>query len=199
MSPLRRAARPVAALSLALVLAACGSSDGSGAGTHQGDSSSSSSSVSAARSGDIMFAQMMIPHHEQAVEMAEVALAKDGVSEQVKALATNIKGAQGPEIQTMTAWLKQWNASPLASGNTDHGGGHGTGMMSEQDMGSLSAAEGAEFDRQWLTMMIEHHEGAIEMADNVLATTSDAQVKALAEAIISGQEAEITTMKGLLS
>ena len=202
MSPLRRAARPVAALSLTLVLAACGSSDGNGSagsGMNHGGGSPSSSSVSDARTGDIMFAQMMIPHHEQAIEMAEVALGKDGASEQVKALATDIKAAQDPEIQAMTAWLKKWNAAPLSSGDASHGGGgHGTGMMSDADMGALRSAEGPEFDKQWLTMMIEHHEGAVDMAKDVLVTTKDADVKALAEAVVSGQEAEISTMRGLL-
>lgn len=71
-------------------------------------------------------------------------------------------------------------------------------MMSDDDMTSLHAADGAEFDKRWLTMMIEHHEGAIDMAQDVLATTTDPEVKALAEAVVSGQEAEITTMKALL-
>lgn len=183
MSPLRRVLRPVAALSLAVVLAACSSSEPEG------------------RSGDVMFAQMMIPHHEQAVEMADLALEKDGVSAEVQDLATDIKAAQDPEIKTMSGWLGEWGASATASGNgMNHGGGNdaGAGMMSDDDMQSLRAAEGAEFDKQWLTMMIEHHEGAVDMAKDVLKTTQDPEVRALAEAVVSGQEAEISTMQGLL-
>lgn len=182
MFPLRRALRPVAAVTVALVLTACSSSDAEG------------------RDGDVMFAQMMIPHHEQAVEMADLALEKDGVSAEVKDLATDIKAAQDPEIKTMSEWLTEWKAPASASNGMDHGGGHdaGAGMMSDDDMQALQAAEGAEFDEQWLTMMIEHHEGAVEMAKDVLKTTKDPEVKALAEAVVSGQEAEISTMQGLL-
>jgi uncharacterized protein (DUF305 family) len=71
-------------------------------------------------------------------------------------------------------------------------------MMSQGDMGALASAEGAEFDRMWLTMMIEHHEGAITMAQDVQSTTEDEEVAALAEEIIAAQEAEIATMQALL-
>lgn len=180
MSPLRRVLRPVAAVSLALALAGCSSAEPEG------------------RSGDIMFAQMMIPHHEQAVEMADLALDKDGVSAEVTELATDIKAAQGPEITTMSGWLTEWDAKATPSDDMGHGDGHGTGMMSDDDMGALRTAEGPEFDTKWLTMMIEHHEGAVEMAKDVLETTRNPEVKALAEAVVKGQEAEISTMRGLL-
>ena len=135
---------------------------------------------------------MMIPHHEQAVEMADVALANDTASQDVKALAAQIKAAQDPEIQTMKGWLAQWGASESA-GQMDHGG-----MMSDDDMSSLMGASGPEFNQMWLTMMIEHHEGAVEMAQDVLATTSNPEVEQLATAVVQGQEKEITTMKEML-
>jgi uncharacterized protein (DUF305 family) len=77
--------------------------------------------------------------------------------------------------------------------------GHGSGgMMSDQDMSSLKDASGSEFDRMWLTGMIAHHEGAVTMAQDVLATTAQAGVKEMATAIVEGQQAEIATMKGML-
>ena len=189
-----RLAIPAASAVLILALSACGSGDDShstmpGAGT---TSSSTADGTTTASSGDVEFAQMMIPHHEQAVEMADVALENDTASQDVKALAAQIKAAQDPEIQTMKGWLAQWGASE-SSGQMDHGG-----MMSDDDMSSLMGASGPEFDQMWLTMMIEHHEGAIEMAQDVLATTSNPEVEQLATAVVQGQEKEITTMKGML-
>jgi uncharacterized protein (DUF305 family) len=143
----------------------------------------------------VAFAQMMIPHHEQAVEMADLALENDTASQDVKALAAQIKGAQDPEIQTMKGWLSQWGATESA-GAMDHGSG---GMMGDDDMSSLMGASGTEFDQMWLEMMIEHHEGAIEMAQDVLSTTANADVEKLATAVVAGQEKEIATMQGMLS
>ena len=192
-----RLAIPAASAVLLLALSACGSGDDShstmpGAGT---TSSSTADGTTTASSGDVEFAQMMIPHHEQAVEMADLALSNDTASPEVKALAGQIKAAQDPEIQTMQGWLSQWGASQ-SSGSMAHGSG---GMMSDDDMSSLMGASGPEFDQMWLTMMIEHHEGAIEMAQDVLATTADPDVEKLATAVVEGQEKEITTMKGMLS
>lgn len=183
-------------LAATLVLTACGN-DGSTSGTAMdgmGGQTSSSSPAQAGRAGDVMFSQMMVPHHEQAVEMADLALTNDSASTEVKSLAQQIKAAQDPEISTMNGWLKEWNAP--ASAEMNHGGSDG--MMSAEDMASLEKASGAEFDRLWLTMMVQHHQGAIEMAQGVLDTSSDTRVKALASAIIDGQKKEIATMQGLL-
>ena len=190
-----RLAIPAASAVLILALSACGSGDDShstmsGAGTTS--STMAEGMTTTATSGDVEFAQMMIPHHEQAVEMADVALENDTASQDVKALAAQIKAAQDPEIQTMKGWLAQWGASE-SSGQMDHGG-----MMSDDDMSSLMGASGPEFNQMWLTMMIEHHEGAVEMAQDVLATTSNPEVEQLATAVVQGQEKEITTMKGML-
>lgn len=189
-----RLAIPAASAVLILALSACGSSDDShstmsGAGT---TSSSTAEGATTSATGDVEFAQMMIPHHEQAVEMADLALANDTASPEVKALAGQIKAAQDPEIQSMQGWLAQWGASE-GSGQMDHGG-----MMSDDQMSSLMGISGPEFDQMWLTMMIEHHEGAIEMAQDVLDTTSNPEVEQLATAVVEGQEKEIATMKGML-
>ena len=193
--------RPVAlmagALALTILVAGCGS------GAHSSDDTSGSTSSAAAQSGpaaDIAFAQLMIPHHQQAIEMADLALERP-TSPEVNALAQQIKGAQDPEIALMRGWLEAWGA-PLAMEDGDHsghdmGGLSMSGMMTEEDMAALAAAEGAEFDRMWVTMMIAHHEGAVAMAQDVLATTANPEVTELAQAVIEGQTAEIATMQGL--
>lgn len=205
--PARRLALPAAGLALGVVLTGCGS------GSHGADHGASSSvasvtsgaaaggsasavSASTSRQGDIAFAQAMIPHHQQAIEMSDLAL-KNAGSAAVKALATQIKGAQDPEIATMRGWLTAWGAAESMD-HSGHGAAGMPGMMSDTDLATLGASRAAEFDRLWLTMMIAHHEGALTMAEQVLATTQDPAVKALAQAVVTGQTAEITTMKGLL-
>ncbi len=193
-----RLAVPAAAAVIVLGLSACGSSADTTTGSMMSGSSTTTASTSAGTStgatGDVAFAQMMIPHHEQAIEMADLALQNDTASADVKALATQIKGAQDPEIQKMKGWLGQWGASESA-GPMDHGSG---GMQDDQDMTALMAANGAAFNRMWLTMMIAHHQGAVTMAQDVLASTFNADVKELANAIIEDQQNEINTMQGML-
>ncbi|KAB7740651.1 DUF305 domain-containing protein [Nostocoides sp. F2B08] len=195
----RRIAIVVAALLAAVILTACSpDSDDAMTSDSQAQETTSTSGETAPDSGredDVIFAQMMIPHHEQAVEMADMALDPDPSSSvEVRELAVDIKAAQDPEIETMRAWLEAWGASQEAPSAMDHD----SGMMSQGDMGTLASAEGAEFDQMWLTMMIEHHEGAIIMAQDVLATTDNAEVATMAEDIVAAQEAEIATMQALL-
>ena len=192
---------------LVVGLSACGGPDQAAA------PSGTSASVSTSANADVVFAQSMIPHHEQAVEMADLALAPNaGASAQVRDLARQIKGAQAPEIQQMTGWLNGWGAPtamPGSDGSNDLGAmdhsGHDmagmtmAGMMTADDMRALAAASGTEFDRLWLEMMIAHHEGAIAMAGQVDTTSQDPQVKALADAIVIAQNEEITTMQKLLA
>lgn len=163
---------------------------------------------------DVSFAQGMIPHHEQAVEMAELATDR-AESSAVKDLARRIKAAQGPEIAQMRGWLEDWGEPETAEKGSgdgeghdddDGGGGHdggdpmdtGTGMMSAEAMEELRAANGAEFDERFLTMMIEHHEGAVDMARRELEGGEFTDAKELAQAIIDAQEGEIEEMRGLL-
>jgi uncharacterized protein (DUF305 family) len=193
-----RFATPAAAAAVLVVaLSACGSSDDPSHGSMSGTENSSpsmSSGTATGAPGDVEFAQMMIPHHEQAVEMADLAVQNDAASADVKALAGQIKAAQDPEIQKMKGWLGQWGAAE-SSGSMGHGSG---GMMADQDMNSLMAASGPEFDRMWLTMMIAHHQGAVTMAQDVLATTGNAEVENMANAIVEGQKQEIGTMQGMV-
>ena len=148
----------------------------------------SSQSSSGYSSQDIMFAEMMIPHHEQAIEMSDFAL-KNSTNPEVLALAQEIKDAQAPEIEQM----KSWGVSSMA-----HMGHMMDGMLSDEEMSALAAASGSEFDRLFLEGMIKHHEGAIDMAEMVI-DSKNAEVAALANAIIEAQRAEIATMKELLT
>jgi uncharacterized protein (DUF305 family) len=143
---------------------------------------------------DAMFLQMMIPHHEQAVEMSKLA-ATNGASADVLALADTIAGAQGPEIEQMKIWLDDAGRPMMMA---DHGM-EMAGMVDDADMDRLRAAQGPEFDRLYLTFMIAHHEGAIAMAQDVIAQGDDANVRGLADDIIAAQQAEIAQMNAMLA
>jgi uncharacterized protein (DUF305 family) len=223
---LRRVALPVLGAAAALTLAACGGSSSSGSGGGgmpgmPGMTGSMSSTATAAPTGspaagahnqaDVAFATGMIPHHRQAVTMAELALTK-ATNPTVKQLATAIKAAQDPEIKTMSGWLQGWGQpvpaatgggmSQMGSATTDSSGMGGMGgmggMMTDAEMSQLSNASGAAFDRMWLQMMIKHHTGAVAMAQTELSTGGNQDAKQLAQSIIDDQTKEITTMTALL-
>jgi uncharacterized protein (DUF305 family) len=139
-----------------------------------------------------MFAQMMVPHHQQAVDMGTLAETR-ATNEEVKAIAAQIKAEQAPEIAQMQKWL----TDPAASSHMGHDMGMG-GMLSDDEMTALENATGVEFDRLFVKGMIAHHEGAIEMAQMVL-NSKNAEAKALGEAIVSSQTAQIVTLKQLLA
>ena len=143
-------------------------------------------------SADIMFAQMMIPHHQQAVDMGTVAETR-ALSPEVKALAAKIKAEQAPEITSMKGWLK----SAHASLDMGHEMGMG-GMLSDQEMMELKNASGAQFDRLYLQGMIQHHKGAIRMAQ-LVKDSDNAVVRKLARSIITSQTEQITYMEQLLA
>ena len=205
----RRLLTLAAAITVAATLTACANDDTT-ATTSTTPASSTAGTPGGSATGsdaDIAFAQLMIPHHQQAIEMADLA-ATNATSPAVKALATQIKAAQDPEIQTMTQWLTDWGAPTVmatpSDGGTDHGGMDmggmtGAGMMSAEDMTALAQATGGDFDTMWLQMMITHHQGAITMVQQVSENTTNPEVKAMADAIIAGQTAEITTMQQLLA
>lgn len=142
-------------------------------------------------SNDIMFAQMMIPHHQQAVDMGTLAESRAADSE-VLAIALTIKQEQAPEIALMKTWLKEAGAQEGSMHQMD------MGMLSETEYAALKAATGKEFDILYLTGMIQHHEGAIDMAEMV-ANSKNTEVKNLAESIIESQTAQIETLKKLLT
>ncbi|MET9503595.1 DUF305 domain-containing protein [Streptomyces sp. NPDC006622] len=201
-SLVRRAAAVTAAGAAALVLAACGGNGDSSAG-HDGHTSKSPSRSASADQGrhnaaDIAFAKGMIPHHRQAVEMAD--LAPDRVqSPELKKLAEDIKKAQDPEIRTLSGWLTTWGEDVPAEGAMDHSlHGGMEGMMSTEEMDKLNSSSGAAFDTAFMELMIKHHEGAVAMAKTEQADGSYAPAKKMAGDIITSQTAEITRMSTLL-
>jgi uncharacterized protein (DUF305 family) len=142
---------------------------------------------------DITFASSMVPHHQQAIEMADMALTQAS-SADVKKLATQIKAAQDPEITTMTGWLTTWGSAPMPSGDHDMGGMSMDGLMTAQEMSALKNASGSAFDRMWLQLMIKHHEGAVAMAKTQLSQGQSHEAKTLAHSVIDGQSKEIARM-----
>ncbi|MCW2537725.1 MAG: hypothetical protein JWQ26_3424 [Modestobacter sp.] len=190
----------IAGFATAVVLAACGQS-GSQTAESSGSSASTgaSSSVSSQHSdADVTFAQSMIPRHQQAIAMADLAATRAS-NQQVKDFAATIKAAQAPEIETMTGWLTAWGESTAAASGMGHDMGSMPGMMSDDDMNSLMGMSGGDFDRRFLTMMISHHQGAVEMANTEQAQGSSAEAKAIAAKIVKDQTAEIARMQTLLT
>jgi uncharacterized protein (DUF305 family) len=158
---------------------------------------------------DAMFLQMMIPHHAQALKMCELAQARAD-DERVLALSRRIKGAQGPEIVSMSSWLQARDlpvpTSPddIEGGHAAHGahGGHGAsmpGMLTDAEMDALQRARGHRFDRLFLAGMIKHHRGAVDMAGTALTDGVDLLANELANDIAVGQSAEIDRMQDLRS
>lgn len=177
------------------------------AGTAGGSGSTTMLSIPAGaafNATDVAFAQGMIPHHGQAVQMADMAL-DVSTNAEVRALAEQIKAAQSPEIEQMSTWLTDWDQevpdpNAMMDDNMDHSGGMMmSGMMSAADMARLGNATGSEFDRMFLEMMVLHHEGAIEMAAKELAGGMYQPTKDLAQAVVTGQQLEIDKMNTLIA
>ena len=210
------------ALASALALAGCGTGGGQNTDAASETTSSTaaatgagspSSTPSGATSGepiaaehddaDVMFAQMMLPHHEQAVDMSETLLAKDEVPAEVADFAQGVIDAQAPEIERMNDMLTAWEAEPLADAGEmdgmDHGSGAGmSGMMSEEDMSALEDAQGAGAAQLYLEQMTVHHEGAVEMAQEQIEQGQNPQAVELARQVVADQEAEIAEMERML-
>ena len=197
MKHVYRTTAACAAALITLTLAGCGSDD---AGSMQGMNHSSSSTPAATyNDADVTFATQMIPHHQQAVQMASMA-GYQATTPAVKKLATAIKAAQDPEIKLMSGWLTSWGKpvpSP-AHGGHNMSGEEMPGMMTEDEMSELGNAKGAMFDRMWTQMMIKHHQGAVTMAKAEQTNGKNPAAIALAKKIQSAQTTEIATMKRLL-
>jgi uncharacterized protein (DUF305 family) len=193
---LRRLATVSITLALATTLAACGSDESSVSDTTTATGSTASAEMNEA---DVEFAQGMIAHHEQAIEMAEIALDPSrGASPEVVDLATRIQGAQDPEVQLMTAWLTAAGEPVAMDTSEGHDMSSMPGMMTAEQMDEMASLTGAAFDTVWLEMMIAHHEGAVSQSETVKREGSNPDVLALADAIIAAQQGEIDEMKALL-
>lgn len=175
----------------AVTLTACGGGDDSA--TTTATSAAGSPTISSEHNdADLVFVKDMIPHHEGALEMAELA-ADRAESAEVKDLASRIEGAQDPEIDLMRDMLEAWGQ------DEDAGHSMSGGMDMGDDAAELEPLEGAAFDRRFLELMTEHHESAVEMAETELADGENAEAKELAQEIIDAQKAEIAEMKQLLA
>lgn len=186
MPSARSILRIVTAAAIATVLlSGCGAISDRFGSAHMG--------ASTANAADVMFAQMMIPHHEQAVEMAQLAATRSSDAE-VLDLAARIAAAQQPEIDLMKSWLTTWGVAEMS----DHSGHDMAGMMSGDDLTALAATNGTAFDKAFLAMMIAHHEGALTMVEPVL-DSQDPAVRTLAAAIVDAQTREIAEMRSMLA
>lgn len=139
---------------------------------------------------EIMFAQSMIPHHEQALQLAQLAL-KNSTNKEVIALSKSIISSQGKEITQMKYWLKATNSS------MDIGHDMGmNGMLTDSQVANLGKLKGRAFDEEFLKSMIAHHKGALQMV-SLIKNTKNAEAKKLAQDIVKAQTAEIQLMKNI--
>lgn len=200
----RRLTAGAAALTLALTVAACGDDTAPATDqqttTTQSPTGQGTEAASEHNDADTQFAQMMIVHHEGAVEMAELA-AEQATTPEVKELAEAIADAQGPEIELMSGWLEAWGEDEpdhMDMGGMDHGGMDMDGMDQQEAMDHLHGMSGADFDRRFLELMTAHHQGAIEMAEEELADGQNPDALGLAQKIVDDQTAEIAEMREML-
>lgn len=198
----RAIALTVGVLAGVLVLAGCAAQDGVMPGMGGGPGGMMTQTIEPGadfNAADQMFLVMMIPHHEQAIEMADILLAKPGIPDEVTELAQKIKDSQGPEIETMRSWLEEWNVDYDEDSMGGMGGmGHSDGMMSDGDMMALEDASGADAARLFLEQMIVHLEGAIDMGEMAVRGAQNPDVIALIDKIIADQTAEVATMWDLV-
>ena len=210
----------IASLAVVAVIGGCGNS-----GTEASTSSSAPTSVATSAStavaphnqADMRFTHMMIPHHQQAIEMSDIILVKQGIDPRVVDLAGQIKAAQGPEIEQMQGWMTQWGMPMGGMPGMDHGGMHGSmtpgmggmpgtggmpgmdGMMSPAAMDALSNAQGVEASKLFLTGMITHHQGALTMAQDEIDSGQFPDAIAMARSILDSQQQEMDTMTKILA
>ena len=171
---------------VALSLSGCASASNKGM-DHAGHSSGASSDLS---SDDVMFLQMMIPHHQQAIDISDLALTK-GEDSELLALAKNIRDEQAAEIVKMKAWLEEANAS-------SHSDSHSMdGMLSDSELAALDKASGKSFDVLWLKAMTGHHTGAIDMA-TMIENAKSAEIKSFGEGIVASQSAQNKAMAAMI-
>ena len=187
--PINRAITTIFIAILALSLSGCASASNKGM-DHEGHLAQAAGDLS---SDDVMFLQMMIPHHQQAIDISDLALTKSSDSE-ILALAKDIRNEQGAEIITMKAWLDKADAD-LDPG---HSMGHDMGgMLSDSELAALKAATGKSFDLLWLKGMTGHHDGAIDMAAMIEDADND-EIKSFGQAIVTSQSAQNKQMAAMI-
>lgn len=206
---MRTVATGAAALAAAAVIGACGNATTTEATSPAASSSTQTPTAEQAAAhnhADMMFVHMMIPHHQQAIEMSDIVLAKPGIDPRVVELAQQIKAAQGPEIAQLQDWMKQWGMPGMGHGGMGEMPGMGRGgmsgmdgMLSPAEMDALKSAEGVAATKLFLTGMIAHHQGAITMAQNEIKNGQFPDAVSMATSISDSQQQEIDEMNGILS
>lgn len=149
---------------------------------------------------DVAFAEDMIPHHRQAVDMTAMVPSRS-TNPDLLVIATHISSDQQAEILTMKGLLTQWGVQDVPSHEDpeDHSGMHIAGMVDGATLNTIQSLSGPSFDALWMTSMISHHQGAIAMAQNEIDQGRSAEAIKLAKMIISAQQREIAQMNHLLS
>lgn len=159
------------------------------------DTNTASAPASDHNDADVTFAQQMIMHHQQAVELAAFTEGRTA-NPAILELAKNIETAQQPEIDTFTEWLKNWGKPVMPEGHDP--AGHMPGMVDTPVLDRMKTLNGEAFDQLWLQSMIAHHQGAVAMSNAELSGGQYPAAKQLAQQIIDNQQPEIDTMQGLL-
>ena len=197
----RRAAATTLVIVLASALTACGSGGDTSGGTPAAEQTAANGDVF--NDADVEFATTMIPHHADALVMVDMTQGRD-LSPDFADLTEDVLSTQAPEIETMVDWLTAWGED-VPETSRDHVNSHDMGGMDDDgtgmdpdDMAMLDETDGDAFEQMWLEMMIEHHEGAIEMAQAEQADGAFEDAVTLAESIETGQSAEIDLMERML-
>lgn len=159
---------------------------------------------------DVAFATAMIEHHAQAIQMANFTIGREGIDPRIAELAEEIRVSQTQEIDTMSQWLRDWGEpvpetgfatgdshshSEDPSGSTSEDHSDMPGMMSGEEMSALADAPAGKFDALWIHLMVEHHQGAITMAQQVQDEGKAEDVADLAADIESVQRVEVKDMQ----
>ena len=186
------------AAAVVIVLASC-----SGPATRDGPTGPSPTHDSRSaehNTADIAFAEDMIPHHRQAVDMTAMVPSRS-TNPDLLVMATHISSDQQAEILTMKGLLAQWGVpdAPSHENPEDHSGMHIAGMVDGATLNTIQSLSGPSFDALWMTSMISHHQGAIAMAQNEIDQGRSPDAIKLAKMIISAQQREIAQMNHLLS
>ena len=194
--------RVVTAVVAAVLLAGCGGASDSRDGGATGETTSDAPAITGEPAGfnadDIAFANNMIPHHKQAIELS--GLVPDRSTDpELTTLAGTIAAEQQPQINVLNVLLVQWGETPQlgAGAHTGHGQNM-QGMVDDATMAKLTSLSGREFDTLWLQSMISHHQGAIEMAKAEIAHGDNVDAVSMAKTMVATQEAEIGQMKKML-
>ncbi len=196
---------PWVAVLAALVLPAAWVTTAGGGGhdTHEASGPTETPAEDLPTAADVCFVELMIPHHEQAVRLSDLLLAKAGVWERGRRYAEFVRAAQAREVETMRRWLDAWGRAAHGAHDTgmaacDHTGAM-PGMLSAGQVDALAVADGPAAQLLYLQLMIPHHEGAVEMAYDEIAAGSNVYAISVAKHVVQDQLGEVAAMESMLA